>query len=232
MDRDGSSGLKRNRRVHRDPPKPQREAKKACGGKLMKSAMLKDQKKIKAKIGRYERSLRDEQTRTGFISDGYGKRYLLGPLHMQLGDIEGALDSFDWYENAFPDDVGEPFQYLCWALALFKVGRIDEARKKLVNTMIMNLYLVPHLLNMEIARFDIWHFTNTAEPEYLNYLPEEYVDLWDEDSLAWAKSVYENANVKVILNNFIAIRKTLKHERPGPVRFQLMEEEEKLIQSI
>lgn len=44
-------------------------------------------KKIRAQITRYERELRKEKKKFGFISDGYGKRYLLGPLYMLSGDL-------------------------------------------------------------------------------------------------------------------------------------------------
>lgn len=190
--------------------------------------VIPDAQKIRAKIRRYERSLRIEQAEHGFISDGYGKRYLLGPLYMQLGNIEGALESFEWFQRTFPDDVGEPFQYLCWALALFRVGKLDAAKKKLVQTMLMNLYLVPHLLSIEIPQLEIWHGSNMEEPEYLEYLPEEYWDLWDEGALAWAKSVYENPRIQQVLEKCISIRTRLKHEPPGPIRSQLIAEEREL----
>ena len=41
-------------------------------------------KKIRARIRSYERSLRKEREEHGFINEGYGKRYLLGPLYMQM----------------------------------------------------------------------------------------------------------------------------------------------------
>ena len=186
------------------------------------------QKKLKATIKRYERGLRKEQTEHGFISDGYGKRYLLGPMYMQLGDTEGALRSFEWFQQTFPDDVGEPFQYLCWSLTLFRVGRLEAAKKKLVQTMLMNLYLVPCLLSIETPRLDIWHSSNMAEPEYLEYLPEEHLDLWDEPALAWAKTVYEDPNVQQILKKCMSIRSRLKHEPRGPIRSQLVAEERRL----
>ena len=190
--------------------------------------MSEEHKKIKAKIRRYERSLRNEQAERGFISDGYGKRYLLGPMYMQLGNIEEALESFEWFQRTFPDDVGEPFQYLCWALVLFRAGKLDAAKKKLVQTMLMNLYLVPYLLNIERPQLDIWHCSNMEESEYIEYLPEEYLDLWDEDALAWSKSVYENPKVQEILEKCINIKARLKHEPPGPIRTQLVDEKGKL----
>lgn len=40
----------------------------------------------------------------GYGGDVYGKRYLPGPLHMLMGDVAGALASFDCYEDAYHDD--------------------------------------------------------------------------------------------------------------------------------
>jgi hypothetical protein len=78
-----------------------------------------DPKRIRERIRRYERALKRE-LEGGYGGDGYGKRYLLGPLYMLMGDVEGALASFDWYEDAYPGDGGDPYQYLTWALALFR----------------------------------------------------------------------------------------------------------------
>ena len=62
----------------------------------------KDPKKIRARIRRYERALRKEYERHGFIGDGFGKRYLLGPMYLIMGDLAGALRSFGWFEEVFP----------------------------------------------------------------------------------------------------------------------------------
>ena len=69
-----------------------------------------DPKPIRERIRRYERALKRE-LEAGYGGDGYGKRYLLGPLYMLIGDVDGALASFDWYQQAYPDDGGEPYQY-------------------------------------------------------------------------------------------------------------------------
>ena len=169
------------------------------------SAMTERTTVIRARIRRYERSLRKELSDRGFIHDGYGKRYLLGPMYLQLGDVEGALDSFAWFQHTFPDDIGEPFQFLFWALALFRAGKLATAKKKLVQTMLMNLYLVPHLLHLEIPELDVWHCQNVEYPEYVEYLPAELEGLWDEEALAWVKSVYKDPKVQEILQKFISI---------------------------
>ena len=82
------------------------------------STFPKDPKQIKARINRYQNALQNEQKRFGDIDDSAGKRYLLGPLYLLAGDIDGALAHFKWFEKTFPDDVGEPMQSLCWTLAI------------------------------------------------------------------------------------------------------------------
>ncbi|MCG8587019.1 MAG: hypothetical protein MI757_20120, partial [Pirellulales bacterium] len=93
---------------------------------------------IRTRIRSHERKLQKELY-TGYGGDGYGKRFLLGPLYMLLGDVDGALASFDWYEKAFPDDGGEPYQYLTWSLTLYRKELRDEAANKLYQTMLENL---------------------------------------------------------------------------------------------
>mgnify|MGYP000903937585 CR=1 FL=1 len=64
--------------------------------------------KIRGLIKRYEGALKQERRKYGFIRDGTGKRYLLGPLYMLLGDDAGAIKSFKWFDATFPDDIEEP----------------------------------------------------------------------------------------------------------------------------
>jgi hypothetical protein len=48
-----------------------------------------DPRRIRDRIRRYERALQRELD-AGYGSDGYGKRYVLGPLYMLLGDVDGG----------------------------------------------------------------------------------------------------------------------------------------------
>jgi len=107
-----------------------------------------DPRKIRARIRRYERALRREQASYGFINDGGGKRSLLGPLYLLMGDTAGALQSFTWFVRTFPDDSGDPLQSLCWTLALYRAGDLEHAATKLRQTMLSNLYLLPRLLGI------------------------------------------------------------------------------------
>lgn len=188
------------------------------------SLFPKDPKKIRSRIKSYERSLRQEEKQTGFISDGYGKRYLLGPLYLLLGDNDGALKSFAWFDETFPDDTGEPMQYLCWTLALYHSGNMDAAVNRLCQTMLSNLYLVPALIGVEQDVLDIWHGSNLAEKMYLEYVPLEIFELWDEDALRWATETYNRFDVQLVRERYIAIYRQLTTEPVGPKRSRLVKE--------
>ena len=180
-------------------------------------------KRIRERIRRYERSLKKE-LEGGYGGDGYGKRYLLGPLYMLMGDVDGALASFEWYEDTYPDDGGEPYQYLTWALALFRGDRRQEAFNKLYQTMLMNLYLVPFLLGRNPQRLDIWHGSNFEWIEYAVEIPQELLSLWDDVALQWAREVSEHPDVIEKITRFVAIHRELNIEPPGPRRSALVDE--------
>ncbi len=100
-----------------------------------------------SQISRYNRSFRMEEKQFGHIRDRTGIRYLLSPMYMLLGDNKSAVTSFLWFEEKFPDDIGEPGQYLCWALCLYRAGSSCEAEMKLIQTAFQNLYMIPHLIH-------------------------------------------------------------------------------------
>lgn len=100
-----------------------------------------DPKKIWARIRRYERKLQQEKREWGTYHDGAGKRYLIGPLYLLAGDLAGAVRSFQWFDQEFPDDSGDPGQYLCWTLAMYRTEHPHEAVAKLRETMLQNRVL-------------------------------------------------------------------------------------------
>ncbi len=182
-----------------------------------------DPKRIRQRIRRYERALKKE-LEDGYGGDGYGKRFLLGPLYMLMDDVDGALASFDWYQAAYPDDGGEPYQYLTRALALFRGSRRQEAFNKLYQTMLENLYLVPFLLGRNPQPLDIWHGSNFEWIEYAFELPQELLDLWDDVALRWARDVSEHPAVVEKVARYVVIHRELKSEPRGPRRTALVNE--------
>jgi len=181
-------------------------------------------KPIRAQIKRYERTLAQEHKTFGAIRDGAGHRYWLGPLYLVLDDLPGALQSFAWFAQTFPDDRGEPLQYLCWSLALYRNGQLEAAVQKLRQTMLMNLYLLPHLLGLHQAPLAIWHGSNWAEASYLQWVPPEFFALWDEAALRWAQERYVSLAFTQVRTRYIELCHQLQTEPPGPMRQQLVNE--------
>ena len=188
------------------------------------SQLPSEPQKIRARITRYERELRKERDKFGYISDGYGKRYLLGPLYLLMGDVAGAVKSFDWFEQTFPDDIGEPVHFLCWTLALYRSGDTAQAAQRLRQTMLSNLYLIPHLLGREQDELDISYSTNYEQKEFLEYVPPEIWALWDGPALQWAQEMYDSPEFCQVRSRYIEILEQLKLEPPGPRRSELVNE--------
>ena len=183
----------------------------------------KTPKTIRARIRSYERKLRQEiETRCG--GDGYGKRFLLGPLYMLLGDVDGALASFDWYEKAYPDDSGEPYQFLTWSLTLYRIELRQEASNKLYHTMLENLYLVPHLLGQNPQPLDISHWSDILEIDYALNIPSELLELWDDEARQWAREISEHPEVVKNVARYVDICRELEAENPGRKRNALVRE--------
>jgi hypothetical protein len=183
-----------------------------------------DPKKIRPRIRRYEHALRREQVCDGFINDGAGKRYLLGPLYLLMGDTEGALRSFTWFAQTFPDDSGDPVHGLCWTLALYRAGELEHAAAKLRQTMLSNLYLLPRLLSMDQDHIDLWYPSNLAEQRYCDDVPDALLALWEPPSLQWVNALYSSEPWRRVRCRYIAIYTQLKDEPPGPKRSRLIEE--------
>ena len=188
----------------------------------------KDCNKIKQRIRRYERSLEQEKRRLGHYGDGYGKRFLLGPLYMIMGDLDGALTSFAWFENEFSDSSDMAPQLLCWTLALQQAGEDDKARRMLRRTMFANLYIIPRLLGMEVRRHDIWHGCNTSEPSYLSWVPEEYWKLWSETDRQWAAALWQSIEFRELRNRYVELGCALKSLPPGTERNRVVTEMRRL----
>jgi hypothetical protein len=187
-----------------------------------------DPKKIRPRIRRYERALRREQACYGFINDGAGKRYLLGLLYLLMHDTEGALRSFTWFAQTFPDDSGNPLHCLCWTLALYWVGELEHAAAKLRQTMLSNLYLLPRLLSMDQDHIDMWYPSNLAEQRYSDDVSDAVFALWEPPALHCASTVYQGAPMQRVRCRYIAIYHRLQTERPGPKRSRLVAEASRL----
>src|SRR5262245_26780606 len=84
----------RRSRFASKPIKPKKRQEKSNSGDM--TCIPTDPKKILKRIRSYELKLRKERAQHGFYWDRVGKRHLLAPLYLCMGDLEGALDSYRW----------------------------------------------------------------------------------------------------------------------------------------
>ena len=185
-------------------------------------------KKIKATITRYRRILNIEWKEHHFISDGAGIRYLIGPLYLRIDDTKGAMAHYQWFEKMFDDDSGEPFHRMGWTLSLYRNGLDQDAERMLLITMLKNLYLFPNLFGEDPPVVDGWQGSNWEELEYITGAPKWMLNLWTDEELEWAKSIYYSDQAVRIRERYITIYQFLELERPGDKRSKLVNESMKL----
>ena len=187
----------------------------------------KDKKKIVERIRRYENSLLAEKRRFGSYDDGYGKRYLLGPLYLLAGDIEGAVKHYKWFEMNFDDDCGEPIHRLCWVLTLYRKGDIENARRALIKVMLINLYIIPYIIGNEQEKINGWYGSNWEWKEYLEEIPQEIWALWKPEEITWVRELYFSEQIITIRNRYITIHRQMETEPVGKRRSELIQEASK-----
>ena len=185
-------------------------------------------KKIKATIARYRRALNKEWKDHNFISDGAGKRYMIGPLYLRIDDTKGAMAHYQWFEKMFDHDSGEPFHRMGWTLTLHRNGLDQDAERMLLITMLKNLYLFPNLFGEDPPVVDGWQGSNWEELEYITGAPKWMLNLWTDEELEWAKSIYYSDQAVRIRERYITIYQFLELERPGDKRSKLVNESMKL----
>ena len=185
-------------------------------------------KKIKATIARYRRLLNNEWKEHRFISDGAGKRFMIGPLYLRIDDTKGALAHYQWFEKMFDDDSGEPFHRMGWTLTLHRHGDDPGAERMLLIAMLKNLYLFPVLFGEDPVPVDGWQGSNWEDLEYVTEAPKWMLNLWTEEELDWAKGIYYDEQAVNIRERYITINQFLELERPGEKRSELVEESMKL----
>lgn len=186
-----------------------------------------DSKKIKATIARYKRSMNKEWKEHHFISDGAGKRFLIGPMYLRIDDTKRALEHYQWFEKMFDDDSGEPFHRMGWALTLHRSAFDHGAERMLLIAMLTNLYLFP-LLFGEDPEEEGRYGSNRTELAYITEAPKWMLNLWTEEELGWAKGIYYGDQAVKIRERYITIHQFLELERPGKKRSELVMEVSKL----
>jgi hypothetical protein len=191
-----------------------------------------DEKALKKRISSYRSSMLKEKKKFGQVDDGAGKRYVLFSLYFVLNDLDAAREYIEWYEDEFADDVGEPIQKLFWSLILKKLGKDQEARRMLAETMLSNLYLIPKILNEDIAEYDIWHSSNFEHIGYVEYMPAEARAAITESEVLWIRQAFDSPDFALIRKRSIEIRQALRTAKGVEERGRLLDESHSLLDTL
>jgi len=190
------------------------------------------EKKMKNRISNYKSALNKEKKEYDCINDRTGKRYSLFALYFVLNDLKKSEKYFEWYKDEFDDDVGEPIQKLCWALSLYRMNQVDDAKYILADLMLLNLYIIPRLLEQDITEYGIWHYSSDTDYDYFDYIWDEVLDAISEDDKNWIKEQYDSFVYRRIRQRYIEIYGQLQNVNDPSSRKKLLEEEDSLLDSL
>ena len=84
--------------------------------------------------------------------------------------------------------------------------------------------MVPLRGRAPIAELDIWHGSNWAEPDYIDYIPAEYFQFWTDAEREWAARLYQTPEFEAVRTRYIEISRALNTTPRGPERTRLVEE--------
>lgn len=128
----------------------------------------------------------------------------------------------DWYNEKFPDDVGEPEQLLCLAVGLHRMHKDNEAKYALANLMLNNLYIIPLLLGETIQPYDMWHSSNYKRIDYFDCISEDILGLIEKDDLVWIKALYESEQFIHMRKEYIDVYHKLQTVKDAEARGVLL----------
>ncbi|MFH2057495.1 MAG: hypothetical protein ABIJ59_01165 [Pseudomonadota bacterium] len=163
------------------------------------------------------------------ISDGAGKRYDLFSLYFLLNDFKKSEEYFKWYEKEFDDDVGEPVQKLCWAVTLYRIGKLDQAEYRLADLMLSNLYVIPKILGHDIKKYEIWHSSSDESIDYFNYFPDEVLEALTKEDKNWIEGLYDSFVFQRIRQRYIEIFSELQNVNDVKSRRKPIDEADSLL---
>ncbi len=187
---------------------------------------------MRNRIEQYRKELSRQKREWGFIDDSSGLRYVLFLYYFLLNDFTAAKRYITWFSKEFDDDCGEPFMHLAWSLILFRRKEKKAARKKLAETMIENLYLLPHLLGIKVDKYDMWHSSNLCEPDYPEYIPEQFVEAITAEDLLWIRECFESAAFSELYSEYIEVYRELQGIKDTEKRRERLNKADSLLENI
>lgn len=153
-------------------------------------------KKIKAtqaKILRLKKALAaDKRFWGGEYHDGGGVRYLLPAQYIKIKDYKGGLRYVNWFNKNFPDDTAHAIFLFEWTFILFKCGKLNEAKQKLLLTLESNKFLFDVFLERDLSELteeevSSWEFKSLSSAFSYTYNDVEFLEFY-----YWVKKILKN----------------------------------------
>ena len=178
---------------------------------------------IKRHIEKFEKQLKYEKRKFGCYDDSVGIRYIIGPYYMLAEDVEGALKHYKWFSRNFSDDIGEPGQYLCWTLAIYKSGNLKKAYSKFLQTLLMNPHVIARIVGIDYKLL-YKPSSNIPTKEWADWIPDEFYSLWDDEAVSWLKKSFYDSKTQKLFNRYNALEIKLETEPRGKQRTAMVKE--------
>jgi tetratricopeptide (TPR) repeat protein len=115
-------------------------------------------------------------------SDNQGMRYLVGPTLLHGGDVGAAVQAYDDYHSAYPDDSAEPDHAPLEGVARWLAGQHAKAVAAWWRALTGNLYVLPTVAGTPLPPTDLWHGSSDAVPEVAEEHLDRYEEIWERDT--------------------------------------------------
>jgi len=184
------------------------------------------------KIKKCRAILATEKRKFGGYHDGQGLRYIIPELYLEIEDYKGCLTYFRWFDKNFPDDCGFPSTLLIWSKALFERGKLKEAKLKLMEMGITNIYLIPILLNLDLETQNMPIRNSSMGYDWAMEDAKHLQHLMTENFTNWLHEFYPSSEYQVVIEYYIELSLKLDETKPTSERRLIIDEMSTLRESL
>lgn len=98
------------------------------------------------------------------------------------------------------------------ALAAYRCGEMEKARARLLETMLSNMFLLPHLIGQRFEAPDAWHPSNRHQESYLEEV-EGFLHEPSGEELRWIEAELSTPSFTTLRNGYVTTFSALNGER-------------------
>lgn len=117
------------------------------------------------------------------------------------------------------------------ALAHHRLAQPEAARWFLLQAMVSNIYLLPRVFGEPLPRQPIWHWSNEAEPEWLEG-NEAFLDAPADQERVWIRGIWENEAGVRLREGYLRCFRRLEDLREPDARGEVLAEWQALLHEV